>query len=192
MGKSYSNTFLECEKDLVAGIRRGDEEAFEALFFEYYYQLCSFAVKITGSSELARDAVQDVFYKLWRSREDWNIHYSLKVYLYRAVRNQSLNLVDKQKNRLELVQNLSDEPSYSDERSIESGLASSSEKLIKKIWELVTQMPERRKQVFLLHRRHGLSYKEISTVMAISNKTVENHMGLALQYLRDNIDPDHF
>lgn len=192
MEKSSNDSFTEYEKDLVDKICHGDEKAFEKLFFEYYYPLCSFAVKITKSGELARDAVQEVFYKLWRNREGWEIHYSLKIYLYRAVRNQALNLVGIQKNNRQLVESLKEESYSFDHGYFGRDTKKYSEKLIKNIWELVTQMPERRRQVFVLHRRHGLSYKEISAVMAISDKTVENHMGHALQFIRDNIDPDHF
>jgi RNA polymerase sigma-70 factor (ECF subfamily) len=49
-------------------------------------------------------------------------------------------------------------------------------------------MPQRRRFVFSLHRKHGLSYKEIVQVMDITRKTVENHMGLALKEIRDSID----
>lgn len=191
MSNVNKDTLKDCEKGWVAKIRQGDEVAFEKLFFEYYYPLCSFAVKITGPGELARDAVQDVFSKVWRKHEKLEIQYSLKVYLYRAVRNQALTLVGREKNRMQLVENLKEEPFYAEE-SIATGYTAHSEKIIERIWELVTQMPKRRKQVFVLHRKHGLSYREISMVMAISNKTVESHMGYALQFIRDNIDPDYF
>jgi RNA polymerase sigma-70 factor (ECF subfamily) len=49
-------------------------------------------------------------------------------------------------------------------------------------------MPQRRKMVFELHRKHGLSYKEIAQIMDITRKTVENHMGKALQDVRDELN----
>ena len=56
---------------------------------------------------------------------------------------------------------------------------------IKQIWSIVENMPEKRKMVFKLSRRQGLSYKEISLVMNITKKTVENHIAHALQEIRD-------
>jgi RNA polymerase sigma-70 factor (ECF subfamily) len=53
-------------------------------------------------------------------------------------------------------------------------------------------MPDRRKLVFELNRKHGLSYKEIAKILEIKRKTVENHISQALQYIRDNIEINNF
>src|SRR5690554_609566 len=185
------NNELEC----VAKIRAGDEQAFEELFFEYYNQLSKFANTITRSREYARDTVQDVFLKIWRNRANFEIRVSIKVYLYQAVRNQALNLIEKQKTRQRLVENIQHErggfePHGSEEHIVDGAKAndfdSSEAALIRRVWELVEQMPERRRLVFELHRKHGLSYKEIAKVLDIAPKTVENHVGQALQFIRDH------
>ncbi len=173
----------------VERIRKGDKKAFEALFFEYHEQLSRFANSITKSREFARDAVQDVFLKIWRNRKELDIELSVKVYLYQAVRNQSLNLLNKQKNQQRLRESF-----FSETKTIrtqgfdDSTLNNEHLELIKRVWEVVSRMPERRRLVFELHRKHGFSYKEIARILEISKKTVENHMSQALQYLRDNIE----
>ncbi|HBZ38360.1 MAG: RNA polymerase subunit sigma-70 [Bacteroidetes bacterium] len=173
----------------VERIRKGDKKAFEALFFEYHEQLSRFSNSITKSREFARDAVQDVFLKFWRNRKEIDIQVSVKVYLYQAVRNQSLNLLDKQKNQQRLRENfLSEIKSIRVEGFEESNLNTEQIELIKKVWETVNKMPERRRLVFELHRKHGFSYKEIAKILEITVKTVENHMSQALQYLRENIE----
>jgi RNA polymerase sigma-70 factor (ECF subfamily) len=166
-------------------IRNGDEKAFEELFFKYYQNLCIFAVKIVKSPELAKDCVQEVFLKLWRNREDWEITYSLSVYLYKAVRNQALNKDEKQKNYRDYAQKYYEE-GFSKERKHRE-LSYKESKLITKIWDIAEGMPERRRMVFELHRKDGLSYKEIAKVMDITRKTVENHMGRALQDIREQL-----
>ncbi|MEQ9280881.1 MAG: RNA polymerase sigma-70 factor [Balneola sp.] len=173
----------------VERIRKGDKKAFEALFFEYHEQLSRFANSITKSREFARDAVQDVFLKVWRNRKELDIKVSVKVYLYQAVRNQSLNLLSKQKNQQRLRENfLSEVKSIRSEEYVEAASNNEHLELIKRVWEVVSQMPERRRLVFELHRKHGFSYKEIARILEITRKTVENHMSQALQYLRDNIE----
>lgn len=182
--KNRVNDFNRVER-----IRKGDKKAFEALFFEYHEQLSRFANSITRSREFARDAVQDVFLKIWRNRSQLDIHTSVKVYLYQSVRNQSLNLLDKQKNQQRLRENFLIElksvpiTEYSD-----TNLTPEEHELIKIIWEVANQMPERRRLVFELHRKHGFSYKEIAKVMEITRKTVENHMAQALQFIRANVE----
>lgn len=186
---SSADSMSESDRALIQKMKADDTNAFEQLFYSYYHELCSLAYKITRCPEQARDVVQDVFYKLWKKRNQQQINRSLKAYLYQAVWNQALNKKDKTKNQQELRETFSEEQNFrtaipkekSDDRV---------SRLITEIWRIVDEMAERRKFVFTLHRKHGLSYKEIATVMNISRKTVENHMGLALQEIRETISPD--
>lgn len=189
--------FSDDEVESVIKIRSGDKQAFEKLFFKYHNSLIRFANTVTKSRELARDCVQDVFLKVWRNREDWEIQYSLKAYLYQSVRNQALNLLEKQKASSRLKENyqresqrLIEEPD-GDSKSY-SHLTEKEIKQLERIWEIVSEMPERRRMAFDLSRRHGLSYKEISKVLGISRKTVENHLGQAVKYIRDKITLEDF
>ncbi len=85
------------DNQIITGIKNGEEFAFEKLFFDYYYDLCLTAVKITHSTEAARDVVQDVFLNLCQINSDWKIEVSLKAYLYKCVWNRALNYKRKQK-----------------------------------------------------------------------------------------------
>jgi RNA polymerase sigma-70 factor (ECF subfamily) len=141
-----------------------------------------------NSLDLARDVVQDVFIKIWDNRESFYIKQSLKAYLYQAVRNQSINSLQKNKRkqklenrfqkRIEILKSVNeiDQPIFS------------TEELTEKVWKLVDELPERRRTIFTLYRKHGLSYKEIAEVLGIARKTVENQMGKSLQFLRDKLD----
>lgn len=177
---------------LVERINSGDEKAFEELFFEFYYPLCRFAFKVTRSQDLSRDVVQEVFLKIWRGRDCWQVEHSLRVYLYQAVRNQALNVAEKQNRQQNLSEEFAIEIQSIPRPSNDPDSKRYSPELIRTIWKVVSEMPERRRMVFELHRRHGLSYKEIASVMDISEKTVENHMGYALQHLRDTVDLNKF
>ncbi|MEX2573167.1 MAG: RNA polymerase sigma-70 factor [Balneolaceae bacterium] len=181
---------------LINEIRWGSKSAFEQLFFDYYYPLCRFALKLTGCSELARDIVQDVFFKLWKNRETWNIQSSLQAYLYKAVRNQGLSVMEKQDSWEMLIDDyniqIREEPEEETfaEEDFDFPVAGRQDILVHRIWMIVDQMPPQRKTVFELHRKHGLMYAEISQVMDIAPKTVENHMAKALQDLRDKLHVD--
>lgn len=172
---------------LVDQIRKGDHQAFEQLFFDYFFSLCSYAFQITQSNDRAKDIVQEVFYKIWKHRHKWNIHTSLKAYLFRVVRNEALNQINKIKQQEQVKEEVSAEGQlpYPQERRQKT---ESEKKKIRAIWEIAQQMSQRRRSVFVLHRKHGLSYKEIAKVLDISRKTVENHMGLALEEIRKKLD----
>ncbi|WP_441000333.1 RNA polymerase sigma-70 factor [Fodinibius sp. SL11] len=172
--------------NLVEKIRQGDERAFEELFREYYSDLCSFAYQFTKCNEQARDIVQEVFTKVWKRRQDWNIHRSVKAYLLKAVRNSAINQINRNDHRSKVRETFSRErlQSVKFPADIEVGKL---DRVVAQIWEVVVAMPKRRRKVFILYHRHGLSYNEISEVLNISRKTVENHMGLALKDIRAQI-----
>lgn len=170
----------------IRRIQKGDERAYEELFFTYYSRLCGFAVKILNSDEQAKDCVQEVFLKIWRNRKNWQITYSLPVYLYQSVRNQALNKVEKRQNKRDYTQQYYEE-GFHNATGTEQ-LSNEQSNLIEEIWDLAQNMPGRRRMVFELHKKHGLSYKEIAEVMGITRKTVENHMGRALQDIREQLN----
>lgn len=179
----------DSNKELVRRINEGDETAFKKLFYDYYHELCSLAGQITKSSEQARDVVQEVFLKIWCSRVNFRVKVSLDAYLYRSVRNQALNFREKQKSRERIKNNLSEQISNSaEENQIDLKRENQSE-IVAEIWRIVKTMPERRRMVFTLSRQRGLTYKEISEVMDISQKTVEYHVGAALKDIRGRLMP---
>lgn len=188
MEKGNDNKY-DSDQHLVESIREGDEQAFKRLFFSYYYDLCGFASQMTGSQEQAKDIVQEVFCKLWKGREQWTIHSSLKAYLFQSVRNEALNQMDRDQHRQQMKEQIATREKDKDRGQRKKGEDDNEhEELLNRIWSLVGEMPRRRRAVFVLHRKHGLSYKEIAEVMDISRKTVENHMGLALSDIREQIE----
>ena len=82
------------EKELQAiktQIIAGDSRAFGQLYALFYKRLYRFSLSILRVSELANEVVEDVFMKLWSNRAGLAPISNLSVYLYVAVKNQSLN-----------------------------------------------------------------------------------------------------
>jgi RNA polymerase sigma-70 factor, ECF subfamily len=170
---------------IVERIRSGDQAAFEKLFHQYYARLCVFSNSFVKSLDISRDVVQEVFIKIWDNRENFYVNQSLKAYLYQAVRNQSLNYLQQKKQKEKLAERVKTRQQNTSE---DTELELNTEELTQKVWKLVETLPERRRTIFILYRKHGLSYSEIADVMCIARKTVENQMGKSLQYLRENLD----
>lgn len=171
--------------ELVERIRKGDKQAFERFFYKYYAKLCVFSNTYVKSIDTSRDVVQDVYIKIWDNKENFEINQSLKAYLYQAVRNQSLNYLGKNSQKIRLHESLSEQRQLEAE---DAGHELNTEELTEKIWKLVDKLPEKRRAIFILYRKHGLSYKEIAEVMEITRKTVENQMGRSLKFIREQLD----
>ncbi len=186
-GTDKSESNRQASKLTIAErIRVGEEEAFNELFQKYYYRLCLFSKTYVNSTEAARDVVQDVFVNIWLNRENFVIRLSLKSYMFQAVRNQSLNYLKKN----EALCGLDEATEHLLDKKVDMEMIQPeycNKKLVIMVWDTVDELPEKRKAVFTLHKKHGLSYMEIAQVMEISTKTVENQMARALKFLREKL-----
>ncbi|GET27166.1 DNA-directed RNA polymerase sigma-70 factor [Prolixibacter sp. NT017] len=164
----------------LLAIREGDKQAFEALFHECYRPMVAYAFRFLGEMEPSESVVQDVFLKFWQKRKELMITSSLRSYLFRAVRNLSLNYLEHRKimsgYASMVIERESDRHDYSD-FYVEVGLR-------EKIDAAVSALPEKRQEIFRLAREEGLKYREIAEQLNISVKTVETQMTLALKQLR--------
>ena len=177
--KKYEN-----ERCWIELIRDGDEYAFELLFKEYYEALTRFAWRYVKSKAVAEGLVQDVYSDIWEDREELELNGSIRPYLYRVVRNHSLNYlkhqeVERKYDPLWMEQKEAPMVIYRDEKR---------EKQIQKAIErAVEDLPERSKMTYKLHRHDGLTYQEIAEVMDVSVKTVESQMTRTLKILRERL-----
>lgn len=169
-----------------AGVVAGEPTAFAALFERYYDALCAFAEGYVATPDEAEEVVQETFVRLWTRRERLTITTSVKSYLYAATRNQALNhlrRVGTEQRWLEREAQGGETPGLGAPLPGAAAELHASE-LAQAVNAAIPQLSERCRQVFLLHRRHGLTYAEIAEALGISHKTVENHLGRALQELR--------
>ncbi len=167
---------------LFEEIKKGNKLALNTLFQKCYQRLCYFVETYTADSHIAEELVADVFTTIWMKRKKINIRQSLKSYLYTSAKNAALMHLRKkrlQTEDLESAKHIPRNDTNPEQIMVEKETGS-------KIDQLLELIPERSRQVFILHRLDGLRYKEIAEVMSISTKTVENHMGKALKILREN------
>lgn len=160
------------------------KEKFEKVFRLYYADLCAFANVFLKDKDASEEIVQETFVKLWQKKSELKIKTSLKSYLYTSTRNSCLNLIKHIEIREDYKKHNQIEIDNSTQFGEEDILAN---ELQQKIKESIDEMPEKRKQIFILSRYHGLKYREIAEKLDISVKTVENQMGSAMKFLREKL-----
>ena len=157
------------------------EEKVELLFRQYYAGLCKSLYRTLRDATLAEDIVQEVFLKVWEMREQLKMDEAMQSYLYRSCYNTALNYLKGQKPKTDI-----------DLLEIVPG-GDSAEKNLNiletesKVFTAIEALPPKTRLVFSLSRFEELSYKEIAGRLDISVKSVEKHMGIALQRLRENL-----
>ena len=172
---------------LFSKVKKGDGVAFEQIFKRYYNDLARYCYSLVRDETAAEEITQEVFIYLWEKKDTIEISSSLKSYLFSAVRNKSINYIKYELPRQRILIDLSDtvlvEGTIFHEKN-------DIKRLKKKIQVSINQLPEKCKQIFLLSRYGGMTYKEIAEELELSVKTVENQMSIALKKLRESLESD--
>lgn len=171
---------------ILARIKEGDIKAFEEVFRRYYSPLCWYAAGITGDTESAEEIVEELFYTLWKNREQLQILQSVKSYLYRAVRNEAIQYCEHQEVKERYWTSV--QTGKESEPSIDPHGQMEYKELQTLVQRALSKLPDRRKRIFTMHRMQGMKYAEIALALSLSVKTVEAEMTKVLRTLRVEID----
>lgn len=169
------------QNTIIQRLRTGDQEALRILFEEHYEILVRFALQYAKDESVAKDIGQEVFVKLWKNRHALHIEGSIRSYLFKAVKNQCINYLKREKRR-ELREEI-----YANERTLEENEVDDfirTQELEQRFSAALEKLPPKCKEIFLLCKRKGMKYKEVAEHLSISIKTVENQMGKALKILK--------
>ncbi|MDX9883603.1 MAG: RNA polymerase sigma-70 factor [Prolixibacteraceae bacterium] len=158
-----------------------DENAFEILYDEYYAPLCLFANKYLQDLDMSRSLVQELFVDLWLKREKLTVKSSVSPYLFRAVRNRSIDYLRESKRNVSLSDVSENRFNSPFEDKMEEA------ELNNRINQSISELPEKCREIFLLCRFEGLKYNQIAEKLNISVKTVEMQMGIALKKMRSKL-----
>ena len=169
---------------LAGRVAIGDEDAYRQLFRVFYKPLSQFAYTIVKSAEQAEEIASDVFVNVWKNRERLLEIGSLKVYLYVAAKNISLNYLNRKQLQHFSLDELSVEmtmPDSNPEHLMISG------EMARKMAEAVNKLPPRCKIIYKLVREDGLKYKEVASILEISVNTIDVQMAIAAKKISESL-----
>ena len=146
---------------------------FDRIFREHYARLVNLSYHVLQRQDLAEDVVQNVFVRLWNNRSKVKVTTSISGMLSKAVINESINVLSRERR-------------HGDDVLVVEAESTSelTEDRFSQLRRAIQQLPERTRQVFMLHRYEGLTIREIAEYLDLSPKTIENQLGRALQLLR--------
>lgn len=170
-------------------IAAGDQTAFRQIYTYFYTRLYQFALAIVKTRESSEEIVEDVFVRIWQQRTGLPAIQNLRVYLYTATKNSSLNYLSK-KARESITEPFD---------HIHVGLSGSdidpeqiliTSEMYRKVQQAVDALPPRCKMIFKLVREDGLRYKEIAEILNISVNTIDVQMAIAVKKIAASLQPE--
>lgn len=174
------------DRSLMEAIRDGSHTSLRILMQRYWSSLVAYAALVAESRDDAEDVVQETFVRVWQQRSRWTCSGAVNAYLFRITRNLALNarrnLQAKRGREKRGGAELFGEGSSRDpEKDFDT------ESLRAEVEAAIAALPERRREVFVLSRFHGLTHHEIAEALGLSRQTVANHMSVALADLRKGL-----
>lgn len=177
MSNSENQQFSNWAKRLS----ESDEKALEELFDNTFERFVQYALQFVKTKDLAIDVVQNSFISIWENRMRLKASKSFKSYLYRTVKNKSLNAIRDSGPHMRQL----DDVVIADEDHTLDFEDDGDELLKSYLKNWIQDLPSRQSEAFKLSRYEGLSHDEIAGVMDISERTVNNHIVKALNTLKE-------
>ena len=171
------------DSSLFLLIKKRDKEAFTVVYHKYHHYLYSLAFRYLKDVELAEDAVQHVFVKLWDSARYIDVGINMKNYLYTMTKNFVLNQIRDNKEMISLnYENAQIE--ITDESSDVVSIMEDKQ-LLSLLYEGIQHLPPQKKEICHLKIDENKSNQEIAEEMGISVNTVKSHYQESVKMLRD-------
>ena len=167
---------------LQSQVAVGDTRAFRQIFDALFSNLKKFSFSFVHSKEAATEIVDELFVQLWIKRTDIMKINDLRVYLYTATKNASLNYISKKAKQIEVEPYENLIVQMTDLVSPEQLMIT--KEILQKIKEAVDSLPPRCKLIFKFVREDGLSYSEVAEILGLSIKTIDAQMVIAVARIR--------
>ena len=158
------------------------QNKFKAILLPIIDKLFRLALSITGNKEDAEDVVQDVLLRLWK-KEDWEKIDNIEAYCFRSTRNRALDTIALKDNQAEAFPDNFD---YPVQENVE--LKVEVQEQIDWVEKWLKRLPEKQQTIFRLREVEELSYKEIASILNITEEQVKINLFRLRRKLKEYFD----
>jgi len=179
---------------IMLRVAAGDEAGFNYLVNRYHRPMISFLYRMVHSQAVAEELAQEVFLRVYRSRESYRAEAKFTTWLYRIATNLAVNHARDTKYE-RTAQNVyldaADEETGTtpeiadDEPTVEQRLLR--DERMAAIRKHVMALPERQRMAVLMHKYQGMDYKQIGDVLKLSESATKSLLFRAYQTLREKL-----
>lgn len=179
---------MKDDKLIWDAFRFGDESSFKMLFEQYYTPLFNYGHKFSADDHLIQDALQDLFTKLWKNRENIKETGSVRNYLYKSFRRVLLRTLEAQHRKYEfsaLVEMTNPEAEFGYDQTIIS--RERLEAIRANLALALEKMTPRQREIIHLRYYAEMDYEEIAGIMQLSVSSTYKLLYKAIDTLRHHV-----
>jgi RNA polymerase sigma-70 factor, ECF subfamily len=182
------------DAEVMLRVRTGDQQAFDYLVQKYRRPLVSFMYRMARNTAAAEDLAQEVFLRVYRSRESYEASAKFTTWLYRIATNLAVNHArDTRHERPEVTVSL-DEPDEESGTTLElpDGSLTAEQVMVRRermlaIRSKVERLPEQQRLAVIMHKYQQMDYKQIADVLKKSESATKSLLFRAYETLREQL-----
>ena len=191
---SGAGTESQTDADIMLRVKAGDQSAFEYLVQKYRRPMVSFMYRMAHNSAAAEDLAQEVFLRVYRSRETYEPSAKFSTWLYRIATNLAVNHARDTRHERPEVQISLDEPDEESGATLELPDASmnAEQQMVRRermqaIRKKVEALPEQQRLAVIMHKYQQMDYKQIADVLKKSESATKSLLFRAYETLREQL-----
>ena len=173
---------LRSEKELLTLVSDGDENAFKALFENYYEQLFKYIFSFIKSRQITEELAMDVFLKIWLGRDLIPQIEKFGAFLFRVAHNKSIDFLRSVARDPKFQDLLWDQIQLANDELPDSSILI--QEYETKLREAVSLLSPQRRKVYQLRREDDMTHDQIAVQLNLSKNTVNNHIVEAQRFIR--------
>lgn len=188
---SLSGFALLTDAEIMLRVKAGDDAAFDHLVEKFRRPLVGFLYRMARSHAVAEELAQEVFLRVYRSRNSYRVDAKFTTWMYRIATNLAVNYArDTRRRRGEVSL---DEPSGGGMAfEVADGEPTAEQDLLRRerrraIRSQVEALPERQRLAVVMHKYQGLDYRQIAQVLKLSESATKSLLFRAYETLRESL-----
>jgi RNA polymerase sigma-70 factor (ECF subfamily) len=183
------------DAEVMLRVKAGDQSAFDYLVQKYRRPLVSFMYRMARNSAAAEDLAQEVFLRVYRSRESYEASAKFTTWLYRIATNLAVNHArDTRHERPEVSVSLDETNDDSSTTTLQlpDGALTAEQAMVQRerlqaIRSKVEALPEQQRLAVIMHKYQQMDYKQIAEVLKKSESATKSLLFRAYETLRDQL-----
>lgn len=179
------------DAEVMLRVKAGDDSAFEYLVQKYRRPMVGFMYRMVHNPAAAEDLAQEVFLRVYRSREGYEPSAKFTTWLYRIATNLAVNHARDTRHERPENQVSIDEPDEDTGLTVDiaDGTLTAEESILRRermaaIRQKVHALPERQKMAVIMHKYQQMDYKQIAEVLKLSESATKSLLFRAYETLR--------